>query len=219
MGYCPVTFRALLWVNQSYWSVLPPRADATEAGLKQCLDRFPEIKGRGLYLTNPCHPGNWRNQEEEHVFQINFSYKENMPAARNTRGDTSPSSRPCSGRVSDPVSLPYLFFWRQLSLGEKSITGEVLSFHLCSASVTQKWCPLSPVYLHPAPRCHPSCRIGEVPGAEDVVQEDLLSGVSSGVIVDMMLGLLLSFQSFTMNRHHAGREMSEVLHESKTNRP
>lgn len=35
-----------------------PRTDATEAGLKQCLDRFPEIKGRGLYLTNPCHAGN-----------------------------------------------------------------------------------------------------------------------------------------------------------------
>lgn len=47
-------------------------------------------------------------------------------------------------------------------------------------------------------------------------QEILLSG---GMIVDVMLGLLLSLKSFMMNRHHAGREMPEALHESKLNRP
>lgn len=67
--------------------------------------------------------------------------------------------------------------------------------------------------FHPATCCHPRCRIGEVD------QEDLLSGVTGGVIVDKMLGLLLSFQRFTVNKHHAGREMPAVLHESKTNRP
>lgn len=64
--------------------------------------------------------------------------------------------------------------------------------------------------------CCPSCRVGEVSGAEDGDQEDLLSG---GVVVDVMLGLLLSFQTFTVNRHHAGREVTEALHESKLNRP
>lgn len=70
--------------------------------------------------------------------------------------------------------------------------------------------------LHPATCCRPSCRVGEVSGAEDGDREDLLSG---GAIVDTMLGLLLSFQSFTMNRHHAGREVTEALHESELNRP
>ena len=39
-----------------------------------------------------------------------------------------------------------------------------------------------------------------------------------GMIVGMMLGLLISLQGFTMNRHHAKREMTEALPESKLNR-
>lgn len=38
-------------------------------------------------------------------------------------------------------------------------------------------------------------------------------GFTDGVVVDVVLGLFLSFQRFT-----AGREMPEVLHESKSNR-
>lgn len=155
------------------------------------------------------------------MFQINFSYKENTPAARNTRGDNSPSSGPCSGRVRGSLLFPFPAFSSGGSspFEKKSVTGEVLSFHLCSASVPQKWYPLFPMCLDPATCCHPS-RIGEDFWCRrNLDQEDLLSGVSGGVIVDMMLGLLLSFQSFTINSHHAGREMSEVLHESKTNRP
>lgn len=86
------------------------------------------------------------------------------------------------------------------------MAGEVLSFHLCSASVTQKWYPLSAVHLYPATCCHPSCRIGELSAAKD---EDFLSGVSGGVIVDMMLGLLLSFQRFTMSCQKSCTSLSQ----------
>lgn len=56
-------------------------------------------------------------------------------------------------------------------------------------------------------------------GAENVYQEDLLLleqiNAFDGMIADMMLGLLLSLLSLTVNRHHAEREMAETLHESK----
>lgn len=38
------------------------------------------------------------------------------------------------------------------------------------------------------------------------------------MIVKMILGLLIWLQNFTMNRHHAEKEMTEALCESKLNR-
>lgn len=98
---------------------------------------------------------------------------------------------------------------------------EVLSFHLCLDSVTQKRYPLFPVHLHPVACCYPSCQVDEVFWCRSSVSRGFTilekTNAFSGMIVDMMLGLLISLQSFTMNRHHAEREMTEALHESKLN--
>lgn len=58
-------------------------------------------------------------------------------------------------------------------------------------------------------------------GAEDVYRGFAIleqTNAFGAVIVDMMLGWLILLQSFTINRYHAEREMTEALRESKLNR-
>lgn len=66
--------------------------------------------------------------------------------------------------------------------------------------------------------CYPSSQQLKYSGADDVYCEDLLSWNKPVHLVDMMLGLLISLQSFTMNRHHAEREMTSPA-KSKLNAP